>query len=131
MADTIKGTATIFGVDGSVTFADSAVALGINSQQLTDEFEVEEIIGGDSEVESIVAHKGRKNCTLELRFKDGTGVALPAALSKITTASMQLADLNGDWNYIGGGSVSQGVGTAAKMTLPVRRYAAGLLATPA
>jgi len=125
------GTATVWGIDGTITHTGTARKVDVQGVTLQDAAQVDEFLNGKGQLLGFNSRDQRYSITIELYPKGATnaearaGLTLPAVLSKVTLSGFADgagtdSDLNGDWIYIGGGSKAWSPGQA-RLTLPIFR----------
>jgi hypothetical protein len=137
MANALTGRAAVFGLDGALTFTGIASDAShlLSSAQYTDDAEVKQDLIDPSTGECIGKVFGRKakTCTIDvIPVSDGApntlanaaaAAVMPAIPCKVTLSAFKAAELNADWLYEGGGSISLTPDGYAKLTLPLKKYA--------
>ncbi len=133
---TIVGNATVYGVDGTVKYG--TVAIGENYMQsinLTDEMDTAEARDQRGNVFGYNLYNHRRTATFEIIFYAASEAAaaaemlLPSPGSKVEIrddaedGATLPADITGDWNYTGGGSISGSNTDLMRMSIPCSRYA--------
>ena len=127
---TIVGNATIYNVDGTLSYG--TVAIGDNFLQsinLTDEVDTSEARDQKGNVFGYNLYNFRRTATFEIIFVDTTeaGAAeemvlpTPGALDAESGDSLPPV-LVGGWNYIGNGSIAGSNTDLMRMTLPCSKY---------
>ena len=132
---TIVGSATVYGVDGTVAYG--TVAAGDNYMQsvnLTDEADTAEARNQKGNVFGYNLYNFRRTATFEIIFFDTTEalaaaeveLPLPGAIVTIAqdaeTGNTFPTPIAGTWNYIGGGTISMSNTDILRMTLPCSQY---------
>ena len=138
--NTIVGSATIYGVDGTVAYPTLAgtVSIGENYMQslnVTDEMDTAEARDQRGNVFGYNLYNHRRTCNWEIIFYGSTEAAAaaeldlpsPGALIVIAQDAEDGAQmpsiLVGNWNYIGGGSISASNTDLFRVSLPSSQYA--------
>jgi hypothetical protein len=122
------GTASVYGIDGTVTFTGAARTVDVQSATLQDNATVDEFLNGRGQLIGFNARDRRHSITIEM-FPKGTtaadaitGLTLPGVVAKVTLSGFDAvdADINGDWIYVSsaGGSKAHSAGQA-RLTLPL------------
>jgi hypothetical protein len=132
---TIVGSATVYGVDGTVAYG--TVAVGDNYMQslnVTDDVDTTEARNQKGNVFGYNLYNFRRTATFEIIFYDTTEILAaaevelpqPGALVTIAqdaeTGNTLPGILVGVWNYIGGGSISASNTDLLRMSLPCSKY---------
>lgn len=146
MALKLAGRASIHGMDGAFAYTAVAAIHGsaslstteneVQSINLTDDFDVSELMDRRGELIGMAARNRRLTITVELVItaaSDGTqsaanaaaNVVLPEKLGLVTLSSFGITLLDGTWNYVGGGSVGLTPEGFLRMTLHLRRNLVG------
>tara|TARA_R110000824_G_scaffold323219_2_gene510146 strand:+ start:3605 stop:4084 length:480 start_codon:yes stop_codon:yes gene_type:complete len=137
--NTIVGNATIYGVDGTVAYPTLAGTVAITenymqSLNLTDEVDTAEARDQRGNVFGYNLYNHRRTCTWEIIFYGGSEAAAaaeldlpsPGALVAIAQDAEDGAQmppiLVGNWNYIGGGSISASNTDLFRVSLPCSQY---------
>jgi len=120
------GTATIWGIDGTVKFSGAARKIDVQSATLQDNATVDEFLNGRGQLLGFNARDQRLSVTIEMFPKGATtaealtGLTRPGVLSKVELSGFTNydADLNGDWIYLGGCTKAASAGQT-RLTLPL------------
>ena len=133
---TIVGSATVYGVDGTVAYG--TVTIGENYMQsinLTDEVDTSEARDQRGNVFGYNLYNHRRTATFEIIFYAATEanaaaeflLPTPGAIVEIRDdaedGATLPADITGDWNYAGGGTIAGSNTDLMRMSLPCSRYA--------
>jgi len=133
MPATLKGKIAVFSVTGALSFTGAAKTTNrLVGSNLTDEFEVSELTDGNDDVIGAAAHRHRHRCTFDVIPYDASGniataktnVKLPDPLALVTIEDFGIDELDGTWNYAGGGTIALTPEGWIRMTLPCARYGA-------
>ena len=132
---TIVGSATIYGVDGTVTYGSVSVSDNyMQSINLTDDVDTTEARDQKGNVFGYNLYNFRRTATFEIIFYDTTEilaaaeVELPQPGAIVTigqdaeTGNTLPGIIAGTWNYIGGGSISASNTDLLRMSLPCSQY---------
>ena len=132
---TVVGNATVYGVDGTVTYGTVSVSDNyMQSINLTDDVDTAEARDQKGNVFGYNLYNFRRTATFEIIFYDtteilaATEVELPQPGAIVTigqdgeTGDTLPAILVGPWNYIGNGSISASNTDLLRMTLPCSKY---------
>jgi hypothetical protein len=103
MAETQVGVARIFGVKNATV---SVGAVTIENADLEHKFHLDESKGQDGDTETAIASDEQFDLTINFMPHSGAAV-IPEPLATITISGFEMADLNRNYRYIGGGSVKQ------------------------
>lgn len=146
MALKLAGRASIHGMDGAVSYTAVAAIHGsaslstteneVQSVNLTDDFDVSELMDRRGEIIGMASRNRRITITVELVItaaSDGSqttsaaagNVVLPEKLGLVTLSGFGITLFDGSWNYMGGGSVGLTNEGFLRMTLPLRRNLVG------
>ena len=132
---TVVGNATVYGVDGTVAYG--TVAVGDNYMQslnVTDDVDTTEARDQKGNVFGYNLYNFRRTATFEIIFYDTTEILAAAEVElpqpgAIITIGQDAESGNtlpgiiaGDWNYIGGGSISASNTDLLRMSLPCSQY---------
>ena len=132
---TVVGSATVYGVDGTVAYG--TVAVGDNYMQslnVTDDVDTTEARDQKGNVFGYNLYNFRRTATFEIIFYDTTEilaaaeVELPQPGAIVTigqdaeTGNTLPGIIAGAWNYIGGGSISASNTDLLRMSLPCSQY---------
>lgn len=125
------GKAAVYSVNGNVEFYGAAMAtMKLVGAGVTDEFDVAELKDGTGEIIGAGASGRRRKATFEIIPYDASGVLttsklnikLPEPLAKVTISNFGIDELDGDWNYIGGGQIALSPDGFVRVTLPCAKY---------
>ena len=133
---TLTGRAAVFGVNGAIAYTGVAApsAQVLQSAELTDNFDLAELKSQVGEIIGLAKTNHRREFKIDfVPSSDGTSgnntlanarlsLKLPTPLSQVVTSGFDHADYNGNWTYIGGGTISVSGEGYCKMTLPLRQY---------
>lgn len=136
----LAGRATVFTAAGTVAYVGVATVASTQNEvqnvTLTDEFDLVEVKNRYGQTMSQMAINLRQRLTVEIiphadTAPAGAGpqtqaladdaVELPAPLSLVALASFEVAEFNGNWNYLGGGSIGLSNTGAITVSLPLGR----------
>lgn len=126
------GRAVVFTSKGEISYLARTASQGaVQSANLSDEFELIDVRDQWGRQISQAATGCRQTVQVELipLAESGTNteaaaaaaLALPVPLEKVTLAEFEDADLNGEWNYQGGGTKGYSNDGVARLTLPLAR----------
>ena len=133
---TIVGSATVYGVDGTVAYG--TVTIGENYMQsinLTDEVDTSEARDQRGNVFGYNLYNHRRTATFEIIFyaaSEANAAAefvLPSPGAIVTIAqdaedgATLPADITGDWNYAGGGTIAGSNTDLMRLSWRCSRYA--------
>lgn len=135
MPVTVYGRATIYGVGGTVLFAGQAshTILEPTKVSVKDNTEVKKAKDGTGKTFALAAVDPTDALTVDVIPTAGTGtgnntldnakaaVAKPGIFAKVTLDGFGIEWLDGDWNYMGGGSADL-ADDFVKMSLPCERF---------
>lgn len=125
------GLFVVKGIHGNVAFT-GAVAIDstkskVSGVDLSHDFSLDEFRDGLGNTVSAIAGESQDSISVDFVIHAASGgtladsktnITLPAPLGKVTLASFGNARFDGDWNYVGGGSISKSESIATlKMTL--------------
>jgi len=107
-----QGIARVFGMDGAVFTVGLAVAVEntMETGDLDQEFQTDELKGQNGEVETIIASDESHSLTIQLAPKSTTRALAIAemqkirdlgAIARVQTAGFSIATYNGNWNCLG------------------------------
>ena len=132
---TVVGNATVYGVDGTVTYGTVSVSDNyMQSINLTDDVDTAEARDQKGNVFGYNLYNFRRTATFEIIFYDTTEilaageVELPQPGAIVTigqdaeTGDTLPGIIAGAWNYIGGGSISASNTDLLRMSLPCSQY---------
>ena len=124
------------GIGGTVAYTGIATAQNLLvGGSVGDEFNVAELRDGLNNVVGAFASGRKRTCTFEIYIKGSSEanakaiVQLPEPLATVTISGFSVGTgttpnlLDGDWNYVGGGSVAMSTDGYWKVTLPCARWA--------
>lgn len=136
MPDTIAGVATIFGINGTVTYSGVTATIEPEQADYEDQFDVAELTDKDGDIIAFAAHKPREEANFTLYITGANlaaaeGLVKPGPLAEVTTANFQVAHYNGTWNYIGGWKIMGKKDDFWKVQMPCRRAGGAALTAPA
>lgn len=141
MASTLIGTASVFALDGvTVAYTSPAGVVGTPTGiNFSDSASQAKAADASGQTFAVGFTEFEHSITVDLmRITDGTPgttrqgakdeVVLPAIGTKITLAGFETGSsgtlINGDWNYVGGGTVNLSNNGFMKATLPLKRFGA-------
>lgn len=131
--ETQVGVAKIFSViNGTLTTLSGAATLTVENADLEHKFKLDESKGQDGNTETLFGSDEQYDVTINFMPNGATRAAavtsaanlIPSMLSKVVLASFAIARLNGDYNYIGGGSIKMVRDKECVMGLKLRAYIA-------
>jgi hypothetical protein len=128
----LAGRATVFTASGTVAFTGVATTQNeVQNVSLSDEFDLVESRNRLGQTITQMAINVRQRLTVEItphaitssntQAEAATAVALPEPLALVALASFEAGEFNGDWNYLGGGSIGLTNTGAITMSLPLGR----------
>lgn len=125
------GSAKIFSTrSGALATLSGAATLTIENADLEHKFKMDEIKGQDGDTETLIASDPQYDVTINFMPNGATRAAavssaanlIPDPLSKVTLSGFSVARLNGDYNYIGGGTIKMVRDKECVMGLKLRAY---------
>ncbi|MEK9752256.1 MAG: hypothetical protein VW338_03465 [Rhodospirillaceae bacterium] len=133
--ETLSGTATVFGADGTVTWTGVTATVKPVGTNYIDEHDIAELRDGDNDVIALAATNPRKTVEIELiitgaLLATAKAVALPTILASVTLSSMKVDAYNGSYNYVGGGRISTTPEGFARVSIIARQYGGAAFTTP-
>jgi len=128
----LAGRAVVFTVEGTMAYTGVAVSQNsIQSASLSDEFDLLEVRNQRGQTITQMAINIRHRITIEMiptavagtntQAAAALAVELPEPLTLVTLAGFELPEFNGNWNYLGGGSIGLSNQGTISMTLPLGR----------
>lgn len=134
MSKKLAGRASVFAIDGTLAYTGVAtIDNEVQAANMTDEFDVVELMDRRGEVIGKAARNRRRTLTIDFIPTDAStsnpqteagakaNVAFPDKLALVTLASFGITDIDGDWNYVGGGTVGMTAEGYIRMTLTLAR----------
>lgn len=132
---TLKGKATVDGINGAVTYSAIVAngALDPLTAEVTDQVDVQERVDGNGFIRGFRLRNARKEISVVCLASVSAGNALadakkavifPPKPSVVTLSGFDeaaAAGINGDYLYRGGGSISYG-DDWVRITLPIQKY---------
>lgn len=131
--ETQVGVAKIFAViTGTLTTIVGAATLTVENADLEHKFKLDESKGSDGNTETLFSTDEQYEISINFaptgtsRANAATSAAnlIPPPLSKVTLSEFAIERLNGDYNYIGGGSIKMVKDKECAMGLKLRAYLA-------
>ena len=128
------GKAAVHTVAGGLAFTGLAKTQNrLVGTNVTDEFNVAELRDGLNNVIGAVATSHNRRASFDIVPYDSGGnlataksnVKLPDPLAIVTISDFGVDELDGTWNYVGGGSIALTPDGYIRMTLPCAQYDSG------
>lgn len=131
---TSRGTAAVHTVPGTLAFTGLVTTQNrMVGASVQDEFAVAELRDGNNNVIGAFASGRVRRATFDIVPYDSNGVLataksnvkLPDPLAVVTIAGFGVDELDGTWNYVGGGSIALSTDGYIRVTLPCAQYDTG------